>query len=304
MSDGKRGFVVCARLERTEAPHASADAVMAGQPAVRRLNRMERVALAYDGRLARRTDRMLLVAFNTAHGAVLGACEMQRRCADLPQVSGDTLALRIGIHKASPQRQPRLPRPSLLKPVERRDLKRRFGFEVALQLADRAPDNGIVVSGLAAGALAPTLLEASPPERDVQTDLPVHVLNWHQVLMRSILTPIAVKAPLGTFVLSRGGQRLELGPERSTVAFGRDPGCDVVLAHPFASRLHARIELRADGCVLTDQSANGTCVQMPNGLEVLIRDKAFRLPESGRLAFGHSIRKAPDAVFDFELAAT
>lgn len=304
MSDGKRSFVVCARLERTEAPGTSVDAVMAGQPAVRRLNRMERVALAYDGKLARRTDERLLMAFNTARGAIIGACEMQRRCADLPQVSGDTLALRIGIHKASAQRQPRLPFPNLLKHAERRDLKRRFGFDVAQQLANRAPDNSIVVSGLAAGSLATSLLESSPTERDADTDLPVHVLNWHHVLMRSILTPITVTAPPGTLVLSRGGVRLELGPERATVAFGRDPGCDVVLAHPFASRLHARIELRADGCVLTDQSANGTCVQMPNGLEFLIRDKSFRLPEQGRIAFGHSVRKTPDAVFDFELTAT
>ena len=39
------------------------------------------------------------------------------------------------------------------------------------------------------------------------------------------------------------------------------------------------------------------------GTEVLIRDKPFRLPNHGRLAFGHSIKSLPDAVFEFEIDA-
>ena len=86
-------------------------------------------------------------------------------------------------------------------------------------------------------------------------------------------------------------------------SFGRDPGCDIVLSNPFASRLHALVEIGSEGCFLTDQSANGTCIQMPDGAEVLIRDKPFRLPNHGRLAFGHSIKSLPDAVFEFEIDA-
>ena len=86
-------------------------------------------------------------------------------------------------------------------------------------------------------------------------------------------------------------------------SFGRDPGCDIVLSNPFASRLHALVEIGSEGCFLTDQSANGTCIQMPDGTEVLIRDKPFRLPNHGRLAFGHSIKSLPDAVFEFEIDA-
>jgi len=43
---------------------------------------------------------------------------------------------------------------------------------------------------------------------------------------------------------------------------GRDPGCDLVLEHPTLSRLHARLELAADGLVWVHDagSSNGTFV--------------------------------------------
>lgn len=306
MSEGKRGYVLWAWLQRAETQAPDVDEAMAGQPAARRLNRMERVALAYDGQLARRSNDLLLMSFNTAKAAVLGACEMQRRCAGLPQVAGGNLALRIGIHRAALHQSPRVSL-SLLRPAERRDLKRRFGFDVARQLSEHAPDNGIVISSLVAGTLEASLLESSLAKRDEGTDLPMHILNWHHVLMRSLLSPAPVTpASLATtcaLVFSRGRQRFEFGRMNPCASFGRDPGCDIVLSNPFASRLHALVEIGSEGCFLTDQSANGTCIQMPDGTEVLIRDKPFRLPNHGRLAFGHSIKSLPDAVFEFEIDA-
>lgn len=304
MSKGKRSFVLCARLQRNEVPGSEADEVMAGQPVVRRLNRMERVAFAYDGKIARRTDELLLISFEAAKTAVLAACEMQRRCAGVPQVSRGSLALRIGIHKASPQAASRTPL-SLLRLSERRDLKRRFGFDIAKRLTDCAPDDGIAISSLVADALDPALLASSVSRRDEETELPSRILNWNSILMHSLLSPLPDPATVATktarvLVLSRGGQRLELNRTNSIATFGRDPGCDVMIADQFASRVHARIEIRDEGCILTDQSANGTCIQMPDGIEVLIRDKSFLLPSHGRLSFGHSASRKSHAVFDFE----
>lgn len=299
MSKGKRSFVLCAKLRRTETPGADADEVMAGQLAIRRLNRIEWVALAYDGRLARRTDDLLLIAFNTAKAAVLSACEMQRRCASLPQVPGSKLALRIGIHKASPPTVPptQFTQP---RPTERRDRKRRFGFEVARLLTDHAPDNGVAVSSLVAATLDPVLLEESRPERGKATDLRAHILQWENVLMRPpVQSHQAVRSAAFTLILAHGRQQHELGRMGPVTTFGRDPACDVVLTNPFASRLHAQIEVDREGCVLTDLSANGTCIQLLDGNELLIRDGSFCLPERGRIAFGHSVRKLPDAVYEF-----
>ena len=303
MSKGKRSFVLCAKLRRTETPGADADEVMAGQLAIRRLNRIEWVALAYDGRLALRTDDLLLIAFNTAKAAVLSACEMQRRCASLPQVPGSKLALRIGIHKASPPTVPptQFTQP---RPTERRDRKRRFGFEVARLLTDHAPDNGVAVSSLVAATLDPVLLEESRRERGKATDLRAHILQWENVLMRPpVQSPQAVRSAAFTLILAHGCQQHELGRMGPVTTFGRDPACDVVLTDPFASRLHAQIEVGREGCVLTDLSVNGTCIQLLDGNELLIRDGSFCLPERGRIAFGHSVRKLPDAVYEFAVVS-
>lgn len=304
MSEEKRSFVLCARLQRNGDLGSEADEVMAGQPVVRRLNRMERVAFAYDGKVVRRTDELLLISFETAKAAVFAACEMQRRCAGLPQVSRGNLTLGIGIHKASPHVVARSPL-SLLRSAERRDLKRRFGFDTAKRLAERAPENAIAISSLVANALDSALLESSVSRRDEETDLPSYTLNWQNVHMRSDQSPLpdtptpATKSA-HTLVLTRDGKRIELSRMNSIITFGRDPGCDVMVSDQFASRLHARIEIRDQGCILTDQSANGTCIQMPDGIEVLIRDKHFLLPAHGRLAFGHSVSRKSQAVFDFE----
>ena len=41
----------------------------------------------------------MLVTFESADAALLGACEMQHRCSVLPQVSRQKLTLGIGIHQ-------------------------------------------------------------------------------------------------------------------------------------------------------------------------------------------------------------
>jgi hypothetical protein len=49
-----------------------------------------------------------------------------------------------------------------------------------------------------------------------------------------------------------------LGPARPALQLGRDDGNDVVVASLFASRVHARVELRDGQFILTDLSSNGT----------------------------------------------
>ena len=77
----------------------------AGRPIERRLNRMERVVAAYSGEIDARFSNGMQIAFETADAAILGAREMQQRCAVLPQLSGTRLALRIGVHEGIVQQR-------------------------------------------------------------------------------------------------------------------------------------------------------------------------------------------------------
>ena len=66
---------------------------------------------------------------------------------------------------------------------------------------------------------------------------------------------------------------------------GRDPGCDLVLEHPTLSRLHARLELAADGRVWVHDpgSSNGTFV---NRNDAWVRIEKVVLCIGDRISFG------------------
>lgn len=306
MGKSKNAYVVYVKLQGADALCSGLDEVMAGQPVVRRLNRMERVALAYDGTLVRRTNEGLLMSFSSANAALLGACEMQQRCAGLPQVSGNRLALQIGIHKAAPESCLHAKQTAEGR-QERRDRKRRIGFDTARRLANAAPENGIIASSLVAKALDQKIRQASQPLDSAADEIPAQSFDWRN--MRETKVSIAMrdaKPPRAPQKLvlrqsAQGTQSIELDRLNSITTFGRDPGCDVMVTDAFASRIHAHIEMRRDGCILTDHSANGTCVLLPDGTETLVRDTRIILAASGRLAFGHSTSKNGNDVFEFEL---
>ena len=310
MGKQNNAYVVCAVLQGADTPCSELSEVMAGQSVVRRLNRIERVALSYEGKLVRRSNDGLLVAFGSASNAVLAACEMQRRCATLPPISGTRLTLQIGIHKAAPERDLRefsaqradVPEKS---DTERRNSSRRQGFDMAGLLAGAAPDDGIAVSSLILENLGATAREISQPVPDFTiTSIPAHSLDWQNALPRqiqSLASRPAMQRAAQKLVLRHGTKRLEIDRLDSVTTIGRDPGCDIAIADNFASRVHALIEIRPDGCVLTDKSSNGTCITLRSGMEILLRNESYTLEGRGLLSFGHAANTAQGETFEFQV---
>jgi hypothetical protein len=305
------GYVVCANLYGENA--ACSGLAVARQPVDRRLQRMERVVSAYSGTLIRRTDAGLLIAFATADAAVLGAYEMQRRCAGLAQLPGNRLALRIGIHRAATGSaealagiRPPLPEYAERKP-ERRDRQRRLGFDAASRLAAVAAAEGIVVSGPVLESLAPQIRQIGQPLSDPSVGIAAHAFDWRCELPRHAPAPIPdffTRRAARKLVLLHGDKRLQLDRLNSVTTFGRDPECDVVISDRLVSRMHAHIEIRNDGCYLTDQSVHGTSVVLDGGSEVLVRNDRVLLGDKGRLSFGQSASAAGSDVFAFEIINT
>jgi len=301
MNTGNIAYVVCATLHDADTPCPELSEIVAGQPMVRRLNRMERVAHAFDGKLVCRRNESLLITFDTAASALLGTCEMQRRCTGLPQVSGNRLILQIGIHKAISE--PRT-QPSGGKTPERRDRKRRMGFDAASRLAFFAPDDKIVVSGLVLESLCRAIREIAQPVGSTAVDVPAYAFNWQKALtLRALTSAPAFFAESAThsLILRRDEKVLDLDRPNSVTVFGRDPGSDVVIKHRFASRIHAHIRICSEGCVLTDQSANGTSIKLDSGEEFLIKDESHILKGRGRISFGHLASKGTGDCFEFEV---
>lgn len=280
MSPNRTRFVLHATVSGNTPRPAGMDKFSAGNPVERRLNRIERVAAAYGGTIKERGDDLIWIHFTAADAALFCACEMQHRCAALPQLSGQPLALRIGIHHG------------LLH--QRAQDNADDTAEIASTLA--ALDDGIVVSGDFAAGLNADLRKILRPLRLPNIEHPVLQADWRSEIPSSAYGGES-RWPASTHPSASRGRRallqcglktVELTPAHPVVTVGRDPQNDLVLADDRISRHHARIELRDKETVLIDESTNGTSVQYENGAEFLVRKDAFPLKNKGLIFFGRS----------------
>ena len=70
---------------------------------------------------------------------------------------------------------------------------------------------------------------------------------------------------------------------------GRGEHADLMVAAPFASRVHARVVYRNGKFVLIDQSTNGTFVKPQGGAEVYLQGEELPLSGSGLISLGKSV---------------
>jgi hypothetical protein len=283
MSQEQGTFAVCAKLLGSDESRGETLDAMAGQPENHRLNRMERVVFAYGGKLARKDRTMLLASFSTADAATLAACEMQRRCFGMPRLADLPLSLHIGVHRVA---RPFLRRPRPAVAGERRDSDRRYGFGTAIRLAEKAPEDGILLSDLAYRALMQDIRNQCRPYDGPSVGIPVYDLDWRKILSLQTHAAFLAAPPSPSdkqLVLRVGANRMVLDCLNTVTSFGRDPACDVIVPDKLVSREHACIELRPEGCLLTDHSTNGTNILFNGGYEVLVKNKSFLLEGQGRI---------------------
>lgn len=261
------------------------DQALLGKLVRRRLSRLERVLAAHGGTLVRKLPQGLLAAFDSAEVAVLVACEMQRRCAVIPQIMETQIGLKIGIH-------PRLPghAPSVDEAV-------------AESLAKQPAEGSIAVSTEVANVLPESLREKTSLI-GTATGVPAHAIDWRTMPMRPapVAWPEERPAPAKPRLILRQGERHFLfDGGKSVITIGRDPANDIVIKNPKASRQHCRIIYRLDHHVLVDLSMNGTFVIAGEAPEQAIRKNMVTLAGSGRIGFGHSCLSEGEPVFEFEI---
>lgn len=244
----------------------------------RSLNRMERVAAVYLGKIFDRQSDNLEITFETAQAAVLAACEMQQRCAVLPEHSAKRLSLCIGIHDGI----------ALKRASDDVD----SSFAIASLLA--VVTNGIVASGAVVTALPPIMRPLTRPIDDLYPELSVHAIDWRQELPSTgfggpSIWPEEGAPRIQPFLKLRHNLKtidLRLGPDKPAATVGRDPRNDVVLLGSRVSRVHCRIDRQLDSVVLTDQSVNGTLVLPDGSAPIRLRKSSIDLSGTGMFFCG------------------
>lgn len=303
---GKSGrvYLVHAVVLEVSGHAGVSDELLMGKLVRRRLNRLERVMASFGGAILKQMPDGLLGSFETAEAAVLGACEMQRRCAVIPQLSETQIALKIGIHSAS------------LGLIENgvSDLARATGARLATLLDGAC----IVLSGNVVDALPPELHDKAAPVSHQGTDITAYVIDWDSVPMTrtpvsaapsaegrdisKFVTGTATHAP--SLVLVLGDKTYRFGPDHPVITIGRDPSNDIQIINAKASRLHCRIINQFGRYVLFDISTNGTFIRTSEGNKLVALKKMVPLSGSGWLSFGHVSKIDDPLAFAFEVIST
>lgn len=294
MSDTRYSYLVHAEVQGAGSFFEKKRAALVGNPVGRRLNRMERVALSYRGKVIRRMPNGLFASFGSANAAVLCACEMQRRCALLPPISKAGLGLRIGIHYG-PARQRAADAPG---PTE----------EMTPRLVARLADGGIAASEPVVGALSVELQQLAGPGLGISGGVSVHELDWRKGVLFSESSTGAAWASTGRqpsagvfLVLRLDGKEFGFGIDHPIITLGRDRSNDIVIVDKNASRKHCGIVQQLNGYVLVDLSTNGTYVTPDAGPAFVLRLGMELLHGSGRITCGRPYDETARNVLEFSV---
>lgn len=289
-SGAQPAYLLCAKVHGITRDGAVFSDALLGQYLDRRLNRIDRATAAYLGRVLRRTPQALVAAFDTAEAALRAACEMQRRCAVMPQIEEISCLLQIGIHNESIV------------------INAETATETASRLADVLVNGGVAGSEGVYQTLPHTLRDTSLSVVDAGSGLAAHVFDCQKIIHLPVLieqaAPVTHEKLLPTvqvLILRQGARVFEFSSDHPTITIGRDPRSDIVINDEKASRKHCQIVLRPDGFVLLDVSTNGTFVSPNEGDSLVLKRKMATLSGSGYIDFGQLHKQGSNHALAFEI---
>ncbi len=92
-----------------------------------------------------------------------------------------------------------------------------------------------------------------------------------------------------------------INPGVSTFTFGRDSLCDQMIASSLVSRIHAKIESRRGKFILSDESTNGTYIQMNDHSPIFLKREEITLQGKGVISFGEVINLKSKLLLNFDV---
>jgi class 3 adenylate cyclase len=244
---------------------------------------MRQATEQHNGTVIKTIGDEVMSSFPTADDALNAAGQMQKQIVANTElrVEGQPVAIRIGCHFG----------PVML---ESRDI---FGASVhmANRMTSQAKAGQIITTAATVERLSPEW-RASVRQIDIATirgqgsEVVLYEVLWQTEDVTSMLPAIAMPARD-----TRRPQRLRLAvldrevvvdEQRTQVTIGRADDNDIVIRGNLISRLHARIEFGRNRFTLTDQSTNGTFVQVNGQEEAFVRRDSIPIKGEGMIGLG------------------
>jgi len=230
----------------------------------------------------------VMATFPSADAVLNAASQMQQQISSHAQlkVEGQPVAIRIGCHFG----------PVML---ENRDV---FGAAVhtANRMTSQAKAGQIVTTQATVEKLSPEW-RASCRQIDIATlkgqgsEVVLYEVLWQTEDVTSMLPALALTARdqrrTLRLRLTVGNREVTIDQLHPQVVIGRAEESDVIVRGNLISRLHARIDFNRNRFMLTDQSTNGTFVQMAGQEEAFVRRDTIPISGEGMIGLG----KVPDS---------
>lgn len=252
----------------------------------------------HQGKLIKTIGDEIMCTFPSAAAAFNAACAMQHAVEHGKPEDGHQMHIRIGFHYGDVI-------------SESGDV---FGdtVNVAARVAATSRASQIMITQAAVDALPPALQErtrqimrAEFKGKQEQCDIFIVIWELDDMLSTRIGTSTFRKTPdnIDELTLSYRDLTLKINKERRSVVMGRGEACDFIVQNGFASRQHARIELRFGKFFIVDQSTNGTYLRFGDGSVVRIAREELILQGSGSISMGQSYAENPAELVEFSVKA-
>jgi adenylate cyclase len=239
----------------------------------------------------------IMSTFRCADDAMSASSQMQKRITSSARVGvdGAHVAIRIGCHYGPVVSDDRDIFGAAVHTANRMTSQAKAGQILTTEATTeqltgewRALARQIDVTALKGHSSEMALFEVMWQPEDATNMLPS--INWE-----AQDAPTVVRNRLR---LRFRGQELLLGEGSKTIAIlGRADENDVVIKGNLISRVHARIDMRRNRFVLTDESTNGTFIQRDDGEEIYVRRDSTDLSGSGVIGMGRvAVRGTPLAI--------
>ncbi len=247
---------------------------------------MRRSVEVYRGSVVKTIGDEVMAAFPDGDAALQAASDMQHRITALPPIGDVQLAIRIGFHVG--------------EVIEENGDYFGDAVNTAARMAGFAKAGQIITTGDAVAGLSAMLREgtrkiAALSVKGKQSEVEVCEVLWQGGDDLTMLASNRSLAQVESVLrLTHGTRTLVMDDKLLTVQIGRDAIHHISINDKMASRLHGRVERRADRFYYVDLSTNGTYVTLENDVETVVRRDQVLLRGRGTLSFGHSA-SSPDA---------
>ncbi len=252
----------------------------------------------YQGTLIKTIGDEIMCIFPSAENAMNAACAMQNTIENDNHSEDHPMHIRIGFHYGDVI-------------CEAGDV---YGdtVNVAARVASITRASQILTTRAVSDSLPPDLRDKvhqimRAELKGKQEELDIFRVVWEadDTLRTRIGAPAFRKPQEGNSALTLRyrNQSLNINGQYKSAVLGREEVCNILVQHEFASRQHARIELRFGKFVIADQSTNGTYIRFADGHSVRLAREELVLHGSGSISLGQAFSENPSDVVEFSIGS-